>query len=238
MASQPGRRPGPHPAFCHFLGKIRCSKLPEEGWDRFPRTISFTRRGGTLISRGQACSDDEWSAPWLQGRADRSSPSSTRRSSSAKGMWAKAPKRGWDLSLPRVWRGEGRPVRKRARARGEARSGISRRRAVARRRLRFVQVDGGRREELRGLAAVLAPGAVAVRVRELLSEVRGEEGGLAAVLGGEDQHLVETGDLPGLSFEGALVEGARQVVGPAEPAVGGGAGPRRGLPAVPARPAR
>jgi hypothetical protein len=39
-------------------------------------------------------------------------------------------------------------------------------------------------------------------VRELLSEMRGEEGGLATAVGGECQHLVETGDLPGLSFEG------------------------------------
>jgi hypothetical protein len=59
------------------------------------------------------------------------SPSSTRRSTSAKGTWAKAPKRGWNLSLPRVWRGEGRPVRKRARARGAAKSGIFRRRAAS-----------------------------------------------------------------------------------------------------------
>src|SRR3954471_7966560 len=35
------------------------------------------------------------------------SPSSTRRSTSAKGTWAKAPKRGWDLSLLRVRRGRG-----------------------------------------------------------------------------------------------------------------------------------
>jgi hypothetical protein len=59
-------------------------------------------------------------------------------------------------------------------------------------------------------------------VRELLSEVRGEEGGLAAVVGGEGQHLVEMGDLTGLPFESALVEGARQgvqVVGLAKPAV-------------------
>src|SRR6185369_5259624 len=45
---------------------------------------------------------------------------------------------------------------------------------------RLVQVDRGRRVELRGLAAVFAPGAVAARVRELLSEARGEEVRLAA----------------------------------------------------------
>ena len=39
--------------------------------------------------------------------------------------------------------------------------------------------------------------------------MRGEEGGLAAVVGGEGQDLVEAGDLAGLSFEGELVEGPR-----------------------------
>src|SRR5436305_2487749 len=149
--------------------------------------------------------------------------SSTRRSTSAKGTWAKAPKRGLDLSLPRVRRGGGEAGQEAGEGSrvGQVRDLPAQGRCAA--QALFVQVDGGRREELRGLAAVLTPGAVAARVRELLSEVRGEEGGLAAVVGGEGQHLVETGDLPGLSFEGALVEGARQgvqVLGPAEPAVG------------------
>ena len=48
----------------------------------------------------------------------------------------------------------------------------------------FVEVDGWRWEELRGVASVFAPGAVAAGMGELLSEMRREEGGLAAVVGG------------------------------------------------------
>ena len=48
----------------------------------------------------------------------------------------------------------------------------------------LVEVDGWRREELRGVASVLAPGAVAAGMGEVLAEMRGEEGGLAAVVGG------------------------------------------------------
>jgi len=87
----------------------------------------------------------------------------------------------------------------------------------------FVEVDGSRREELRGLAAVPAPGAVAAGMGKQLSEVGREEGRLATVVGGEGQHLVEAGDLAALPFEGALVERSRyllQIGGPAEPAVG------------------
>ena len=90
----------------------------------------------------------------------------------------------------------------------------------------LVEANGDYREELCGLAAVLAPGAVAARTGELFSEVRREEGGLPAVVGGEGQHLVEAGDFAALPFEGALVERLRQLLhlllagGPAEPAVG------------------
>src|SRR3954467_2440943 len=87
----------------------------------------------------------------------------------------------------------------------------------------FVQVDRCRWVELGGLAFVLAPGAVAAGGGKLLSEVGGQEGRLAAVVGGQGEHLVEAGDLPGLPFEGALVERVGhgvQVAGWAEPAVG------------------
>ena len=142
------------------------------------------------------------------------------------------------MSLPRVRRGEGRPVKKRAKARGgQVRDLPAQGRRAA--QAVFVEVDGGRREELGGLAAVLAPGAVAAGVGELLAEVRREDGGLAAVVGGEGQHLVEPGDLPGLPLERALVEGTAPGH-PDRPAGAasdrGGAGPRRGPPAVPARP--
>src|SRR5215210_2189440 len=87
----------------------------------------------------------------------------------------------------------------------------------------LVEVDGRCREKLRGLAAVLAPGAVAAGMGEDLAEVRREEGGLATVVGGEGQHLVEAGDLAALALEGPLVEGLRDLLqagGRAEPAVG------------------
>jgi len=89
---------------------------------------------------------------------------STRRSTSAKGTWAKAPKRGWDLSLPRVRRGEGEASQEAGKGprRGQVRDLPAQGRRAP--QALFVQVDGGRREELHGLAAVLAPGTVAARV--------------------------------------------------------------------------
>ena len=87
----------------------------------------------------------------------------------------------------------------------------------------LVEVDGGRREELRGLASVLAPGAVAAGMGEVLAEVGRQEGGLAAVVGGEGQHLVQAGDFTALALESVVVERSRhsvQVSRWAEPAVG------------------
>jgi hypothetical protein len=49
----------------------------------------------------------------------------------------------------------------------------------------LVEVDGRRREELRGVASVLAPGAVAAGMGELLAEMGRQKGGLAAVVGGQ-----------------------------------------------------
>src|SRR5436305_6656833 len=79
-----------------------------------------------------------WSAPWLQARADRSpppSPSSTPPQHVREGDVGEGAEEGVGFELAAGQAGEGRPVRKWARPRGGARSGISRRRAVARRRL-------------------------------------------------------------------------------------------------------
>lgn len=48
----------------------------------------------------------------------------------------------------------------------------------------LVEVDGWRWEELRGVASVFAPGAVAAGVGEVLSKMGCQEGGLAAVVDG------------------------------------------------------
>src|SRR5947199_3933866 len=90
-------------------------------------------------------------------------PSSARRSTSAKGTWAKAPKRGLDLSLPRVRRGGGEAGQEAGEGsrRGQVRDLPAQGRRTA--QAHFVQVDGGRREELRGLAAVLGVNRIPAR---------------------------------------------------------------------------
>jgi hypothetical protein len=117
--------------------------------------------------------------------------------------------------------GEGRPVRKRARVRGGDRSGISRRRAAAQRSLSSSRWTGAGGWSFAGLPPFSHQEQWPQGWGICSPKCGGQEGGLAAIVGGEGQNLVETGDLPGLSFESALVEGARQgvqVVGPAEPA--------------------
>src|SRR6185369_13897947 len=85
--------------------------------------------------------------------------------------------------------------------------------------------DTGRvdRRHLHGFVAIQTPGTVAAGGGERLAEVGAQEPGLAAIKGGQSEHLIEPLDLAAFAVQGPLMEitgDGGDVLWPAQPAVG------------------